>query len=279
MTASADPSPSRVAPPPEWSASDLAANPHAHADKPAKVRGMFAAIAPSYDLNNRLHSFGRDQAWRRAAVRAAALKPTDDVLDAACGTGDLSRAFADAGARTVTGLDFTREMLAIAETKQRALLAARQASSARSAPPPRTITYLQGDALALPFPATSFDIVSIAFGIRNVADPRAAAAEFLRVLRPGGRLVILEFDTPAFAPIRWASAFYTNAIMPRTATLISGDRSGAYRYLPKSVSTFLARKALAQMLRDVGFEAIAQRPLTFGVCVCTTGEKPRATNP
>jgi len=229
---------------------------------------MFAAIAGSYDLNNRVHSFGRDQAWRRFAVRAANLKPTDRVLDMACGTGDLTRAFAAAGAASVLGMDFTQEMLDVAERKRI------EQAQRRPGPLSDRIIYRQGDAMAISEPDSSFDVLSIAFGIRNVLNPRTSANEFFRVLKPGGRLVILEFDKPRFAPIRWASDFYTRQIMPLTATWISGDRSGAYKYLPRSVDTFLDRDQLAQMLRDTGFVEIEQHPLSFGVCVCTTCRRP-----
>lgn len=215
---------------------------------------MFGAIAGRYDLNNRLHSFGRDQAWRRCAVRMSGVTPTDEVLDAACGTGDLSRAFADAGARRVVGLDFTPEMLAIARTKR-----------------PGAVEYVEGDAMCLPFDDASFDIVSIAFGIRNVSEPARALREFRRVLRPGGRLVILEFGRPRSRLLAFGNDLYTKRVMPVTATLISGDRSGAYRYLPRSIDTFLSRAAMTGAMRDAGFEDISERPLTFGVCVCYRG--------
>jgi len=242
-----------------WDREALAADPHADREKAAKVRAMFAAIAGSYDLNNRVHSFGRDQAWRRAAVRMSDLRPTDEVLDVACGTGDLARAFADAGAARVVGADFTPPMLEIARERE---------DRARERAP---IEYVEADAMDLPFDDASFDVVSIAFGIRNVSDPIAAMREFRRALRPAGRLVILEFDRPGFAPIRWLSDLYTNVIMPRTATLLSGDRSGAYRYLPRSVQTFLGRAEMAEAMRAAGFSDVRQRPLTFGVCVCHVG--------
>ena len=250
-------------PPPAWTSDDLAQSPHTRNDKPERVRSMFAAIARSYDLNNRLHSFWRDQAWRRTAVRMAAVKPGDRVLDCACGTGDLTMAFARSPAERVVGSDFTQEMLDIACFKQPRL--AKHADK---------VSYEQGDATALAHPDGSFDIVSIAFGIRNVSDPAAALAEFFRVLKPGGRLVVLEFDEPRFAPIRWASNLFTKRIMPLTATLIARDRSGAYRYLPKSVETFLDRDQLAERVRGAGFDAISQNPMTFGVCVCTRAVKP-----
>jgi demethylmenaquinone methyltransferase/2-methoxy-6-polyprenyl-1,4-benzoquinol methylase len=253
---------------PAWADPELT-NPHASADKPEKVRRMFAAIARSYDLNNRLHSFGQDQRWRRFAVRAAGVREGDFVLDVACGTGDLTRAFARArpSPARVVGLDFTQEMLDIAEEKRRRATA------------DTGITYLRGDAQNLPFPAASFDVLSIAFGIRNVGDPASAVREFQRVLRPGGRLVILEFDRPRFAPLRWLSDVYTRRIMPFTATLISRDRSGAYRYLPRSVETFLDRDQLAALLRASGFAAVRSTPLSFGICVCHVAHKAAPPHP
>lgn len=134
--------------------------------------------------------------------------------------------------------------------------------------------YIEGDATNLPFADASFDIVSIAFGIRNVADPARALREFRRVLRPGGRLIILEFGRPRFAPIAWLNDFYCSVIMPRTATLIAGDRSGAYKYLPRSITTFLTREAMTAAMRDAGFSDIRSTPMTFGVCVCYRGDAP-----
>ncbi len=251
-----------------WSEGELRANPHEHSEKAAKVRSMFAAIAGKYDLNNRLHSFGRDQAWRREAVRMATVKKTDRVLDVACGTGDLSRAFADAGAAHVTGLDFTEEMLDVARTKR----LVKRGMSRSGAP---VIDYMQGDAMRLPFGEGTFDIVSIAFGIRNVSDPMAALREFARVLKPGGRLVVLEFDQPNLKPVRWFNKLYTNKIMPMTATLISRDKSGAYKYLPRSIETFLTSDALASAMMEVGFTGKPPqiKRLTLGVCACVLGTK------
>lgn len=218
---------------------------------------MFAAIAPSYDLNNRLHSMWRDQAWRRAAVSAAGAREGDTVLDVACGTGDLTQAFAlRSRASRVIGLDFTPEMLEVA----------RQKRSKLAEPIASRIEYLQGDAQALPMDNSSVDIVSIAFGIRNVADPARVIAEFARVLRPGGRLVILEFAQPTVAPLRWFNNLYCARIMPRTATMISGDRSGAYKYLPKSVGTFMVPEAMCDLLKRHSFQSVAMRRMSFGIC-------------
>ncbi|MCA9291832.1 MAG: bifunctional demethylmenaquinone methyltransferase/2-methoxy-6-polyprenyl-1,4-benzoquinol methylase UbiE [Phycisphaerales bacterium] len=257
MTQSTPPSSPELA----WSSEDLSGNPHDAPDKSDRVRRMFSAIARSYDLNNRIHSFGRDQAWRRAAVRMAELRPADEVLDVACGTGDLAQAFADAGARRVVGLDFTPAMLDIARFK-----AERRGADA-------SIEYVQGDAMALPHADASFDVVSIAFGIRNVEDPAAALREFRRVLRPGGRLVVLEFSEPRNPLVRFGNRLYGRHVMPVTATLIARDRSGAYRYLPRSISTFLEPEAMRQQMRDAGFADLASKPLTFGVCTLYRGRR------
>jgi demethylmenaquinone methyltransferase/2-methoxy-6-polyprenyl-1,4-benzoquinol methylase len=233
-------------------------------DKAERVRRMFASIARCYDLNNRLHSFGRDQAWRRHAVMLCQVQPTDQVLDVACGTGDLSEAFADSRPASITGVDFTEEMLELA----------RQKSHKRAKPDRPTPAYLHGDAMALPFEDRSFDIVSIAFGIRNVSDPQKALQEFRRVLRSGGRLVILEFSQPHNAMVRAINTLYCSHVMPFTASLIARDRSGAYRYLPRSVQTFLSPDDLAAMMQTAGFQRIATHPMTFGVCTTTIGRAP-----
>jgi demethylmenaquinone methyltransferase/2-methoxy-6-polyprenyl-1,4-benzoquinol methylase len=251
-----------------WDEKDLAGNVHANADKAARVRGMFAAIAPAYDLNNRLHSMWRDQAWRRFAVREAEIRGGETVVDVACGTGDLSLAFARAldraeggggGAHSaggkVIGIDFTAEMLDIAQAK-------------KSHP---RVRYEQGDAQNLQLPDACADVVSIAFGIRNVQEVAKALREFRRILRPGGRLVILEFSEPRNALMRWFNGVYCRRIMPVTATIISGDKSGAYKYLPKSVASFSSPEELATMARAAGFGEIRATPLTMGICTCTVG--------
>lgn len=251
---------------PVWTAEALGRDPHADAEKARKVQAMFAAIARSYDLNNRLHSFFQDQQWRRAAVRAAGVTASTRVLDVACGTGDLSEAFADAGAASVTGLDFTPQMLDVARHK---------AARGGERPGRRAqVSYVQGDAMALPFPGESFDVVSIAFGIRNVAQPERAIAEFFRVLAPGGRLVVLEFADPTNPVVRWASDLYTKRIMPLTATIVARDRTGAYRYLPRSVSTFAQPAEFRAMLGHAGFGACTSTPRTMGVCVIHRAVRP-----
>lgn len=241
-----------------WTRDELANDPHRSDQKAEKVRGMFASIAKSYDLNNRLHSFGRDSAWRTKVVRLAEVCDHERVLDVACGTGELTRAFRKhANPERVVGLDYTAQMLDIARAKPR-----------------DRIEYIQGDAQALPFPDKSFDVVSIAFGIRNVQEPATAIAEFRRVLAPGGRLLILEFSRPRFPPVRWANDFYSGWLMPRTATLISKDKSGAYYYLPRSVESFLSPRELGIMARDNGFVRWSFHPMTLGVVTITKALAP-----
>lgn len=254
---------SNPADPALWRADNLA-NPHAQADKASRVRGMFAAIAPSYDLNNRVHSLWMDQAWRRFAVRRASIKPGDHILDVACGTGDLTQAFARSKAAKVTGIDFTPQMLDVARIKQQR----------QPGPVAAKLSYMEGDAMALAVPDASADVVSIAFGIRNVQHPDKAISEFFRVLRPGGRLIVLEFDTPRLAIARWLNAWYCGRLMPRTATLISGDRSGAYRYLPASVGAFMTREEMLICMSRAGFQQATATPLTLGICVCYRAIKP-----
>ena len=256
---------------PIWPSERLA-NPHADAQKRSRVQAMFTAIAPRYDLNNRLHSFGMDQRWRRRAVKLARVQSHDRIVDVACGTGDLTQAFRDrlteigptrrsavAADAQVIGIDFTFDMLPIAQRKSAFVL---------NGP-----LYANGDATALPLDDACADVVSIAFGIRNVQEPAKALAEFFRVLRPGGRVIILEFSQPRNRLIRWANDVYCSRIMPHTATWLSGDKTGAYRYLPKSVETFMSREQMMAMMRDAGFVEVTQHPMTFGVCVGYRGYK------
>ena len=251
---------------------DLLRDPHHVRDKRQRVQKMFAAIAPSYDLNNRLHSLWMDQRWRRKAVKLAGLRPTDVVVDVACGTGDLTFHFQDAllranqDAPASIGIDFTFEMLPVARRKANERWRHRDANE--------YVSFINGDAQALPLPAAAADVVSIAFGIRNVQDPTAAIREFRRVLRPGGRLIILEFSLPTNPLLRGMYNFYFRQVLPRTATLISGDKTGAYKYLPESVNTFIGREQMMGMMRDAGFEEVEQFPMTFGVCVCYRGRIP-----
>ena len=247
----------------------LLTNPHQVADKRQRVKNMFAAIAPSYDLNNRLHSLGMDQCWRKTAVKIATLKPNEQIVDVACGTGDLTICFAEAlrkqqsakgTAREVIGVDFTFEMLPIAARKKRAHDAA--------AP----VRFINGDAQNMPLPDACADVVSIAFGIRNVQDIARALGEFRRILRPGGRLIILEFSLPSNPVLRRLYNFYFKKILPASATLISGDKTGAYQYLPRSVNTFIGREQMMQLMMQAGFKNVQLTSMTFGVCICYRGD-------
>ncbi len=241
-----------------WTRAELDNNPHVRDDKPQRVRRMFSAIAGAYDLNNRLHALWLDQSWRRRLVELLAVDHDDDVLDVACGTGDLTTIAACRRPASVVGLDFTEAMLEIARTK-----------ADRTAFPGVEPTYRWGDAMALDLPDACMSVAMIAFGIRNVQDPATAIAEFHRVLRPGGRLGILEFSEPANGLLRQLNALYTKRIMPWTASLIARDTSGAYHYLPKSVETFSTPADLAAMLQAQGFTVQRQVPLTCGICTAT----------
>jgi demethylmenaquinone methyltransferase/2-methoxy-6-polyprenyl-1,4-benzoquinol methylase len=271
----------------------LLKHPHEAADKRQRVQRMFAAIAPSYDLNNRLHSLWMDQAWRRKAVKLADPTHNDVVVDVACGTGDLTLAFYEAvlwqrlhvhrelrspDSSQVMGIDFTYEMLPRARQKSvaggfRGHAGSKENYDRLQSERGQRLPFINGDALSLPLPDQSADVLSIAFGIRNVSDPAAAICEFHRVLRPGGRLIILEFSLPTNAVMRGLYNFYFRKILPRTATLISGDKTGAYKYLPESVNTFINRETMMEMMKTAGFGEVTQHPMTFGVCVCYRGVK------
>jgi demethylmenaquinone methyltransferase/2-methoxy-6-polyprenyl-1,4-benzoquinol methylase len=247
-----------------WSTSDLKSDPHAATDKASRVRRMFDSIAGRYDLNNRLHSLGRDQAWRRRTAKAAVRSSDDRILDVACGTGDLSEALAARRPGSVHGVDFSAGMLDVARAK------ATRRTRPDGVPTPG---YEQGDAMQLALDDASFDACTIAFGIRNVTDPLIAIGEFHRVLSPGGRCLILEFSEPSNPIFRSLSNVYNRHIMPITATLIAGDRSGAYKYLPRSMETFLSPAQLAEHMEQVGFQEITQHPMTGGICTLSIGYK------
>jgi demethylmenaquinone methyltransferase/2-methoxy-6-polyprenyl-1,4-benzoquinol methylase len=238
-----------------WSRESLA-TPHATPDKAGRVRRMFNDIAPRYELVNSLFSAGRDARWRSRAVQLARVEHTDSVLDVACGTGDFARAFGRGGAQAVTGCDFAHEMLtrAVGSTTT----PADNGSTAH-------LGWCEADAMKLPFADSTFSIVSCAFGVRNFGQLEVGLAEMHRVMRAGGRLVILEFTRPTNRLFRRLFELYSNRIMPAAATLVSGDRSGAYRYLPRSVVSFLTADQMVETLRRGGFCDPTATPLTMGV--------------
>jgi len=251
-------------PPPTWDREALRA-PHARADKAARVEAMFDAIASTYERVNTVASLGRDAVWRRRAVAAADVGPADVVLDLCCGTGDMLRAFAAARPRPrlIIGVDFAAKMLA------------RGVYDGLG----DEMWLIRGDALRLPLADESVHVISCVFGVRNFQDLQAGLCEMYRVTRPGGRVVILEFALPENRLLRWGYRFYCERVLPRLATLISGDRSGAYRYLPKSIQTFEARGVLAHRLKQAGFGGVRVENMNFGGVVLYRAEKPGAASP
>ena len=229
------------------------------AGKAAQVHEMFSAIARRYDLLNTVLSFGFDKGWRKDAVRAAFAGGATRVLDVATGTADLALALKkyQPGAEVI-GVDFVEAMLEVGRRKAR-----EQGLGVRLE---------QGDGLALPYPDASFDALTIAYGLRNFADLDKGLREFYRVLRPGGRLVVLEFPPPPKGVFGTLFRFYFLQVLPRLGGLISGRRS-AYAYLPDSVLKFPPPAALATQLERAGFREVRYRLQTFGVSALHTGEK------
>jgi len=225
---------------------------------------MFDKIAARYDTMNRVLSFGLDRGWRRRTVRALALGASPRVLDLATGTGDLAvdiaRMHPDA---TVIGLDPSRQMLAIAERK----LANRRLAD--------RVTLVRGDAQHLPYRDGEMDAATIAFGIRNVPDRLAALREMARVVRPGGRVAVLELGEPRRGILARAARFHTRHVVPRLGALLSGARE--YRYLQRSIAAFPPSAEFAHLMERAGLRVLEVAPLTFGVCtlyVTTPAEAP-----
>jgi demethylmenaquinone methyltransferase/2-methoxy-6-polyprenyl-1,4-benzoquinol methylase len=220
-------------------------------DASKKVREMFTQIAPRYDLLNHLLSLQLDRLWR---ARTAGLlhsileRPDAVVLDLCCGTGDLAFALWRAGKARIVGADFAHSMLVRAREKSAAL-----SPSQGSASP---MTFLEADALRLPFASASFDLVTTAFGFRNLANYEAGLREIQRVLKPGGTIAILEFTEPPDGLLGDFYRWYFYKVLPRIGGLISGDRS-AYTYLPKSVARFFRPPELASLMNAVGYHTVA----------------------
>jgi demethylmenaquinone methyltransferase/2-methoxy-6-polyprenyl-1,4-benzoquinol methylase len=222
---------------------------------PDRIAGMFDAIAPRYDLLNRLLSAGIDRRWRARAVRSLALTGRETLVDVCAGTADVALEAvgnASPGAARAIGVDFASAMLALGSKKA----AARGLS--------RRVSLVRGDALRLPVADGVADAATVAFGIRNVSNAEAGCAELARVLRPGGRLAILEFGVPRLPGLGAAYRWYFSTVLPRIGRAISGH-SGAYAYLPASVGTFTPPPQFAAMLEHAGFADVRADPLTFGV--------------
>ena len=218
-----------------------------------RVRGMFAEIAPRYDLVNRMLSGGIDVLWRRTTVRRAPPPAAGAILDVCTGTGDLALAYARTagpGVRIVAS-DFCRPMLDRGVEKSR-----------RAGLP---IEWVEADAQALPFPAASFDLVTVAFGLRNIADTARGLAEMARVTRPGGTLAILEFSLPRNPVVRAGYLWYFRRVLPAVGNAVARNASDAYTYLNRSVEEFPSGESLAALIRVAGFDRVDAVPLTFGI--------------
>lgn len=216
---------------------------------PTKIRSMFASISARYDRTNTILSGGIHHLWRKRAVRAADVRPGDAVLDCATGTGDLAIAFRKATGPTgrVVATDFVPEMLDVARTKADG------------------IEFEVADVTRLPYADATFDVSSISFGIRNVNDPRRGIAELARVVKPGGRVIVLEFGQPRNRAFGALYAFYNTHVLPRVGGLLTGDRA-AYTYLQTSAGRFPSGEEFVRMMRESArFSSIECTPLTFGI--------------
>ena len=231
---------------------------------PQKIQGMFAKVAPKYDSANTVLSFGIHHLWRKKLVSMAMLQPGEAVLDCATGTGDLAIEFKATHPQvSVTGTDFCQEMLDFAPRK----------AAGRGLP----IKFLWADATNLPFPDASFDVVTISFGIRNVAEPEKALAEMYRVLRPGGRLLVLEFgqpETPVFADLY---KFYSTKILPQIGGWVTGQKD-AYSYLQSSSAAFPCGKKFVDLMKETSpYQKVEMKTLTGGIAYIYRGLKGSAS--
>jgi len=225
------------------------------------VREMFAGIAGKYDFLNHFLSVNIDKRWRRLVREKLETELSDKnalILDVACGTGDLSIELQQHGQAQVIGTDFCRPMLAVADSK--------------NTKNNLSIPYIEGDGMNLSFVDESFDAVTIAFGLRNFSNWLDGLKELRRVLKIGGKLVILEFSTPIIPGFKQFFNLYFTRILPRIGGAVSGSR-GAYEYLPDSVSRFPDQKNLAKMMCEVGFENVDYKNLTGGITAIHIGTK------
>ncbi|MDB5308297.1 MAG: ubiE [Gemmataceae bacterium] len=227
---------------------------------------MFGQIAPWYDFLNHALSLNIDRAWRARTTRLVPPGPADagPILDLCTGTGDLALAYdrAARGAVPIVGADFCHEMLVRAIEKTGGAGAGGR------------IRFLEADAQALPFPADTFQIVAVAFGLRNVTDTDRGLAEMVRVTRPGGRVAILEFSRPRNRVLGRVYSFYFRHILPRVGQLLARNQENAYKYLPESVLRFPEYDVLAAKMRDHGLTEVRYELFTFGIATLYVGKKP-----
>lgn len=230
---------------------------------PQKISSMFNEVAPKYDFLNHLLSFNKDKKWRKQVLQKSKLMPAERVCDLACGTGDLTFEFASrmVGGEII-GLDFSEKMLEQARHK----LTKKEFTT--------YVEFVQGDILKLPFPDEKFEIVTIGFGLRNVADIAQALKEMKRILKPGGRLLILEFTKPPNPLFRMFYHLYKNQIMPRIAKKVAGSAYTAYEYLDQSISTFPDARTLKNVIEQAGFGEVRFFFKTMGVVAIHRGVKP-----
>ncbi|HEX5002459.1 MAG TPA: bifunctional demethylmenaquinone methyltransferase/2-methoxy-6-polyprenyl-1,4-benzoquinol methylase UbiE [Bacteroidia bacterium] len=230
--------------------------------KKEEVELMFDSISGRYDLLNHLLSMGIDKGWRRKAIDLLRNMHPATILDVATGTADFAIAALSTGAGQITGIDISNGMLEVGRQK----IKAQKLED--------TICLIQGDSEALPFGDNSFDAVTAAFGVRNFENLKKGLTEMYRVLRPGGKVVILEFSRPKYFPVRQLYWFYFRSILPAVGRIISKDRS-AYSYLPESVNAFPDGKDFLKILNASGFVNESQKQLTFGIASIYSGQKSR----
>ena len=231
----------------------------ADGSKREQVEHMFDAISPKYDLLNRLFSMGVDQGWRRKVIRYVGREPVDHLLDVATGTADLA-ILAARKAKRVTGIDISEGMLQYGRVK----VAKRNLSD--------RITLQRADSAALPFADASFDAITVAFGVRNFEDLERGITDMVRVLKPGGRLFVLEFSKPKNNVLGGLFRFYFHRVMPAVGRMVSKD-SAAYTYLPKSVDAFPDGEAFLQILEKCGLREAKAEPLTGGIATLYEARK------
>ncbi len=230
-------------------------------EKAGRVQGVFSSVASKYDIMNDVMSVGIHRLWKDAMMDWLAPRPGQKLLDVAGGTGDISFRFLKrAGAGHATVLDLTEPMLI--EGRQRA-----EANDMAD-----QLEWVVGDAMALPFADNSFDVYTISFGIRNVTRPQDALAEAFRVLRPGGRLMVLEFSQLPNPMLQQAYDLYSFNVIPRMGQAIAGDRD-SYQYLVESIRKFPDQDSFLQMIRDAGFENAKYRNLSLGIAALHSGWK------